>query len=146
MDEIIDTPQVERRIFHYAGFWIRVAAYLVDAILLWVVDVIVSYSLYGNYGFFDANYLQSIISFVVAVTYFSMMESSERQATIGKMAVGIKVGNEHGNRISFGNAVGRYLAKIPSAILLAIGFLMVAWDDRKQGLHDKLADTYVFEH
>jgi uncharacterized RDD family membrane protein YckC len=71
------------------------------------------------------------------------MESSARQATLGKMAVGIKVTDEAGARISFGRAVGRYFGKFVSTIILLIGFLMVAFTEKKQGLHDKLAGTLV---
>lgn len=72
------------------------------------------------------------------------MESSVGQGTIGKMIVGIKVGDADGNQISFGNALGRYFAKILSFLILCIGFMMAGWDEKKQALHDKLADTYVF--
>ena len=72
------------------------------------------------------------------------MESSSRQATLGKMGVGIKVGNANGQRITFVNALGRYLGKILSTLTLLIGFMMAGWDSKKQALHDKLASTYVF--
>ena len=73
------------------------------------------------------------------------MESSAKQATLGKLAVGIKVGKENGEKLSFGNALGRYLSKILSAITLCIGFMMVGWDKKNQALHDKIAKTYVFK-
>jgi uncharacterized RDD family membrane protein YckC len=73
------------------------------------------------------------------------MESSENQGTLGKMAMGIKVGDQAGNRISFGNALGRYFGKILSTLLLFVGYLMAAWDSKGQALHDKLADTYVYK-
>ena len=60
------------------------------------------------------------------------------------MAVGIKVGDQNGEQISFGNALGRYFSKILSALILLIGFMMVGWDEKKQGLHDKIAGTFVF--
>ena len=80
----------------------------------------------------------------LGIVYVVGMESSSRQATLGKMAVGIKVGNAEGEQLSFANALGRYFAKIVSAIILYIGFMMVGWDKKKQGLHDKIASTYVF--
>lgn len=145
MDQIIDTPEQEIRVFRYAGFWIRVGAYLIDAVILWVANFIIGLIGIGSIAFDEYNYAFNIISLTMGVLYFGFMESSERQGTLGKMAVGIKVGDEQGNRITFANALGRYFAKFISAILLGIGFLMVAWDERKQGIHDKLADTYVFE-
>lgn len=146
MYEIIDAPEREERILNYAGFWIQVAAYLIDSVVLWIVNVVVSYIIFQSYSIYQSNLPLSLVSIVIAATYFALMESSERQGTLGKMAVGIKVGNNHGDRITFANALGRYLGKFISGILLLIGFLMVAWDDRKQGLHDKFADTYVFEN
>jgi uncharacterized RDD family membrane protein YckC len=71
------------------------------------------------------------------------MESSSRQATLGKMALGIVVTDMDGKRISFGRAVGRNLGKIISQIILFIGFLMVAFTQKKQGLHDIIANCLV---
>ena len=146
MDQILDAPQQENRNLQYAGFWIRVAAYLIDGVVLWIVNVILSFLYLGAYSIFNGDSLLGAISLVVGVLYFTLMESSERQATLGKLAVGIKVGDQYGNRISFANALGRYIAKvILSIVTLTVSLMWVGWDDRKQGLHDKLADTYVFQ-
>jgi uncharacterized RDD family membrane protein YckC len=75
--------------------------------------------------------------------YFAYQESSPAQATIGKRALGIKVTDLEGNRISFGRATGRYFAKYLSAITLFIGFLLAAFTARKQALHDMIAGTLV---
>lgn len=83
------------------------------------------------------------LSLVINWLYFALLESSERQATLGKMVIGAKVVDEKGDRISFINATGRFFAKILSGLILFIGYIMVAFDSRKQGLHDKLADTFV---
>lgn len=146
MDQILDAPQSENRIFNYAGFWIRVGAALIDGVILGVINVVISFLYLGSYSIYQSDTLLSVISWILGILYYTMMESSERQATLGKIAVGIKVGDAYGNKISFANALGRYFAKLISAIILGIGYLMVAWDDRKQGLHDKIADTYVFEN
>ena len=71
------------------------------------------------------------------------MESSSTQATLGKMAMSIVVTDISGNRVSFGRATGRHFAKIISAIILYIGYLMIAFTEKKQGLHDIIADTLV---
>jgi len=81
---------------------------------------------------------------IVDMLYDIIMSSSATQGTLGKMAVGIKVGDVKGERISFGNALGRSLAKILSSVILLIGYIMVGFDSKKQGLHDKLANTYVY--
>ena len=75
--------------------------------------------------------------------YYTLMESSRFQGTLGKMAVQIKVTDLDGNRISFGQATGRHFGKFLSAILLGIGFIMVAFTEKKQGLHDVMAGCLV---
>jgi len=145
MDQILDTPPQEKFVANYAGFWIRVGASLIDGLLLWVVNVIISFLYIGTYSIYERNFELTVISWVLPILYNAFMESSERQGTLGKIALGLKVGDEYGNRISFANALGRYFAKFISAIILGIGYLMVAWDDKKQGLHDKIASTYVYE-
>lgn len=135
-DQILDAPAVEKTKLQYAGFWIRVGAYFIDLVLLIVVNFVVGLALGEPWG--------SIVNLIVGICYFGFMESSDNQGTLGKMAVGIKVGDENGLPITFGNALGRYFAKIVSALLLCIGFLMVAWDEKSQGLHDKMAGTFVF--
>jgi uncharacterized RDD family membrane protein YckC len=71
------------------------------------------------------------------------MESSSKQATLGKMALGIIVTDLEGQRISFGKATGRHFSKIVSGIILYIGFIMVAFTEKKQGLHDMMAGCLV---
>jgi uncharacterized RDD family membrane protein YckC len=71
------------------------------------------------------------------------MQSSSKQATIGKMAFDLKVMRTDGSRISFLRGVGRYFSKWVSTIILMIGYIMAAFDRRKQALHDKIADTLV---
>ncbi|RLD22428.1 MAG: RDD family protein, partial [Bacteroidetes bacterium] len=84
-----------------------------------------------------------MIELIVYLLYFAGMESSKYQATLGKMAIGVIVIDENGNRISFGRGAGRLLSKILSAMILYIGFIMAGFDSRKQALHDKIASTFV---
>lgn len=143
--QILDAPSSNEQTKHYAGFWIRVGAYLIDGIILWIIGIILSYVVLGNYSIIQSSPLLSLLQFIVAIGYFTGMESSSKQATLGKAVVGIKVGDEQGRQISLGTAVGRYFCKILSAVILLIGFMMVGWDSKKQGLHDKIMDTYVYE-
>jgi uncharacterized RDD family membrane protein YckC len=78
--------------------------------------------------------------------YSALQESGPAQATIGKKALGLKVATLSGDRISFGQATGRFFGKYVSAIILLIGYLMMLWDDRKQTLHDKMAATLVLRN
>ncbi len=90
-----------------------------------------------------AGLLGQLIGVVLTWLYCAMMESSSKQATLGKMAVGIRVTDVRGQRISFGRATGRHFGKIISALSLFIGYMMAGWTQRKQALHDMMADTLV---
>lgn len=130
----------------YAGFWTRAAAFIIDLLIAGAAAAIISRILFGNYYMYDNpgnDPGPGAVSLIVNWIYFAWQESSVRQATIGKLAVGVKVCTENGERLTFANATGRYFAKILSAIILLIGFLMVVFDKQKQGLHDKLAKTFV---
>ncbi|HWL91118.1 MAG TPA: RDD family protein [Actinomycetota bacterium] len=129
----------------YAGFWRRVAAVIIDGLLLSVVTVPFTLAMGDGDTYAEAARSSgaSSISAVVGWLYYALMESSAKQATVGKMALGIIVTDIEGRRIGFGKATGRHFAKILSALILGIGFLMVAFTQRKQGLHDILAGTLV---
>jgi uncharacterized RDD family membrane protein YckC len=75
--------------------------------------------------------------------YEASMESSTKQATVGKMALGLKVTDLEGRRISFARATGRHFAKLISGIILLIGYIMAGFTERKQALHDMIAGTLV---
>ncbi len=77
--------------------------------------------------------------------YYALMESSKKQATLGKMIVGIKVTDMMGNRIGFGKATGRYFGKILSGLILGIGYVMAAFTEKKQALHDILSNCLVVD-
>ena len=127
----------------YGGFWIRVVAYIIDAILLGVVSNILGLAIGSADPTTGLNYTGGGVSFIIGLLYFALLESSERGATLGKMAVGLRVVTDQGQRLSLGHALGRYLAKIISGLILGIGYLMVAFTDRKRGLHDMIAGTLV---
>jgi uncharacterized RDD family membrane protein YckC len=146
----ISQSSVARTIEHYAGFWQRFLAYILDLLLLAVPLGMLGF-LFGAFtgiagsgsGEASASGLISLINFVASWLYFALMESSSRQATIGKMALGIIVTDLDGNRIGFGRATGRYFAKILSALPFLIGYLLAAFNARKQALHDLIARTLV---
>ena len=128
----------------YAGFWIRVLAYIIDAIPLVAIGVLLVVisgdplvETEPTFGVTDA------ISLFIGIAYFVGFESSSWQATPGKRALGLIVTDSEGRRISVARAVGRYFAKILSSLILLIGFIMIAFTDRKQGLHDLIAGTLV---
>jgi uncharacterized RDD family membrane protein YckC len=117
----------------YAGFWMRVGAYLLDVLILVIPLGILSL----------LPFLGIVINIVGVWLYFALQESSERQATIGKRALNIYVTNLQGRRISFGQATGRHFGKIISGFILGIGYMMAGFTEKKQGLHDIMASTLV---
>jgi uncharacterized RDD family membrane protein YckC len=136
----------------YAGFWVRFLAWFIDQIIVGIaggmIGVIAGLMMVASgidpQAFGPQNGLR-LLGIAISLAYFSALESSSSQATLGKMALGLKVTDVHGRRLTFGNALGRNLAKILSGLILAIGYIMAAFDDRKQGLHDKIASTLVMK-
>jgi uncharacterized RDD family membrane protein YckC len=118
----------------YAGFWLRFVASLIDGIILMIVFAIL-YSVLGEAA--------SLPGALICWLYFALMESSEKQATFGKLALGLRVTNLEGERIGFGRATGRYFGKIVSQAILYIGYIMAGFTERKQGLHDMMASCLV---
>ena len=128
----------------YAGFWRRFAAWFLDGLLLSLVTLPFTLQ-FGGDAAAQAGRASAAgtISTVVGWLYYALMESSAKQATVGKMALGIIVTDLEGRKIGFGRATGRYFAKILSALILGIGFLMAGFTERKQALHDMVASTLV---
>lgn len=123
----------------YAGFWNRFAAIFIDGLILgafgWVLTSI--------FGLSDETSLYGLITAIAGFLYYTLQESSAAQATLGKRMLHIKVTDLNGGRISFGRAALRYFAKILSAVILLIGFIMAAFTEKKQALHDMIAGTLV---
>ncbi|MCU1284896.1 MAG: domain containing protein [Acidobacteriales bacterium] len=152
-------PSTMQTPIHYAGFWIRFVAAFLDSVILGIVGSVIgvffgggitaALSKSGNPA--DVNipaligalgtYL--LITFAMHFVYHAYFESSEKQATIGKMILGLKVTDVNGQRISFGRATGRFFSKIISAMICYIGFIMAGFTEKKQALHDMLAGTLV---
>jgi len=126
----------------YAGFWIRLLAYIIDAVILGaitfpLVQVLQSMGIAEN--------STNVLSIAISWMYFAVFESSGWMGSPGKKALGLIVTDEQGMRLSVGRATRRYFAKILSGLLLGIGFFMIAFTDRKQGLHDKIFHTLVWK-
>jgi len=82
-------------------------------------------------------------SFIIWILYCIIMESSKYQGTFGKHIMGIKVIDENGTRLSFSRSIARNISKIVSYFIMALGFLWILFDKKKQGWHDKLSKTFV---
>ncbi len=146
------TPSAVR----YGGFWRRVGAAFVDGVIVWIVILAASFLMRISAGVPVAplwkgsagatplfTCVEALVRLVIGWIYSASLESSVKQATIGKMALGMRVTDLAGRRISFGRATGRHFGKFLSSLILGIGFLMVAFSEKKQGLHDRIAKTLV---
>lgn len=119
----------------YAAFWKRAVALCLDGLIVLIVGALLSARISLE--------ARELIQLITGWLYFAVMESSHRQGTVGKIALGIKVTDVDGNRIRFSKATGRYFGKLLSALILGIGFVMAAFSEKKQTLHDRLADCLV---
>jgi len=150
-----------------AGFWMRFIASVIDGVLLGIVNIIILVPFLSLVGITAAarasdvdmenegaglmiallsTYFISMLAVVIAGwLYFALMESSARGATLGKMALGLRVTTLGGDRIGFGRATGRYFGKILSSIFF-IGYIMAAFTARKQALHDMMAGCLVIRN
>lgn len=120
----------------YAGFWRRFVAYFIDALMISAIAGGLA-TVIGN------TTSSSLASFVLSALYYVVMETSDYQGTLGKIALGIKVVDLDGNKLDYTKAIVRYLSKILSALILCIGYIMAAFTEKKQGLHDLIAGTLV---
>lgn len=134
----------------YAGFWKRFAAAIIDYVILVALSALVGWVAGNFYGATagapdekTAEAIGSVVGVIVWWIYYASLESSARQATPGKRALGIKVVDQQGGRISFGRATGRHFAKFVSGLILMIGYLMAGFTAKKQALHDMMAGCLV---
>lgn len=142
----------------YAGFLRRWAAIIIDQLIL-AIPLVVIFGGVGVIGAFSASgggdaggmiggvlmLLAYPIYYAIAGLYYASQESSVHQATLGKRALGIKVTDEAGGRLSFGHALARWFAAALSYLTFYVGFLMAAFTDRKRALHDMVAGTLVVD-
>ncbi len=129
----------------FAGFWRRFGAAIIDGIILGIAETIIfRRSAFRTFAFAPWVFFKSYVwTMVFGWLYYALMESSVKQATWGKMLIGIKVTDLEGNRISFGKATARHFSKIISGLILCIGYIMAGFTEKKQALHDIIAGTLV---
>jgi uncharacterized RDD family membrane protein YckC len=143
----------------YAGFWTRVAAKVIDGIIVLFINFSLSMILLmifrgvaRNETSFLINLLMNfgnLIYVVIAVVYFviavgyATLFLGRCSATPGKMACKVKVLVSDASRISYVRSLGRYFAEWASCAILGIGYLMAAFDNQKRTLHDRICATRV---
>ena len=134
----------------YAGFWIRTAAFAIDALIMGIIHFVIFIPL----GFLMPTSPDNpfvVISFMpvlILVQYaipaaYDTWFVGKYGATPGKMACKLKIVVEDGNRMSYLRALGRHFAKYLSMMILCIGYIMAAFDDQRRTLHDRICETRV---
>jgi uncharacterized RDD family membrane protein YckC len=138
---------MQQEAIRYVGFWARLLAFLIDNVLLVLVMAPIVFifekplanvepSLLVQIIVFLFEYIFPILAFVLFWVY--------RQASPGKMLIKAKIVDANTfQRASTGQYIGRYFAYYLSALVLFLGFIWIGFDARKQGWHDKLANTVV---
>jgi uncharacterized RDD family membrane protein YckC len=121
-----------------AGFWRRFAAYLLDIILVSIVEIIVIAILRHAIG------LAYVINIIFVWGYFTLLEGGPTGQTLGKKALGIRVFDFHsGGPIGYGRGFLRQIVRIISAAVIFLGYFWMLWDREKQCWHDKAATDVV---
>ena len=136
-------------------------AKLLDAIVLYALNLpanfLVAAAFFGvTYQVFSRNHLpgatpQHALFFVLVMLPFQTLIAlayycffvRKYDATLGKIACGLRLFRPDGSKLSMGRIIGRHFAEYISSITLCIGYLMVAWDEEKRALHDRICDTRV---
>ena len=151
----------------FAGFWLRFVAYIIDTVIIYALQSFIFLPIFGLLGISFASRADEfenmseaeamgaigamvgassavfLLSTVIALLYWSLMESSKYQATVGKLALGLKVTDMDGKSLDFVKALVRNLCKIISGMIMCIGYIMAGFTEKKQGLHDIIANTLV---
>lgn len=133
--------------FRYGGFWMRFWAYLLDLLVVASLNRLLVYPLFrlSDLSLEEKTLFSpiAVVTTVVFYTYFVIMTKYFQQ-TVGKMVFGLKVIDVNGRSLTwltvlFREVIGKFISKF----ILFIGFLLVAFSKKKQGLHDQIADTTV---
>lgn len=148
-----------------AGFWIRFVAFMIDALILGtaaglIVGVVILLAFVIGYtsgpsddgDVVSAAIIGSIVMGVIAMIvigwlYEALLTSSPRGATLGKMAVGVRIVRADGAQLSFGRATGRHFLKamVTPMVPFGIGYILAAFTSGKRAVHDFMADTLVIK-
>ena len=146
----------------YGGFWRRLWSHLIDRFILGVVFMPVGFMVFvpmlatrsGGWtdtdlpaeaitAFLGATLTVAFLALLGSWFYYALMQSSSRQATLGQLALGLRVTDLEGRRVSFARASGRHFATVLTGLTFGIGYLIMLFTTRKQTLHDLVAGTVV---
>jgi uncharacterized RDD family membrane protein YckC len=146
--EAMDFPE-EMTFSEYAGFWIRVGAKIIDWIILSVVNTVIT-AIWGFVAVSSAGTPHAVASMIVSYILQTAVSAAyttwflgKYGATPGKMACKIQVITSDGGNVNYLRAFARHFAEWISGIIIGIGYIMVAFDNEKRALHDRICDTRV---
>ncbi|MDG5789911.1 RDD family protein [Evansella sp. AB-P1] len=125
----------------YVGFLRRFFAFFVDMLVILYPLNLFNHLVFGLGGEKDTIWF-NIPILVIWSLYRIILPVTKLQGTVGKALFGLKIIDHKGNKLTLAKSTGRYLSEFLSVVLF-IGYLMVAFTERKTGFHDKLAKTYV---
>jgi len=143
----------------YGGFWRRFWGAFLDSIVLNIVVLPISIAMGVSWARFPGDeedmtpewalsYLGGLMTVILISTilnwlYSALMQSSSKQGTLGQLALGLKVTDLQGRRLSFARATGRYFATFITGLTFTIGYLVMLFTEKRQTLHDLIAGTLV---
>jgi uncharacterized RDD family membrane protein YckC len=148
----VDQQAIAKTEILYAGFWRRLLAYLIDSVFLSGIELALAGAVFviapSTMQGVQSGATQAIaevgpVAAAIAWAYYGIFESSPARGTLGKIALGLYLGDAHGDPITFRRAILRNWLKTFSWLTLGAGFLLAGFTPRKQALHDLLAGTLV---
>jgi len=125
-----------------AGFWIRVLAFIIDSVILYVINLIVGVVL--NPSTTGRSGIQTLLG-IIYFTYFWSASSLWPGQTVGDKLLNLRVIKTDSTDLTIVQAFIRYVGLVVSILVIFIGVIWVAFDPNKQGWHDKIAGTYVIK-
>ncbi|MCO5234325.1 MAG: RDD family protein [Chitinophagales bacterium] len=143
--DLYETPPTN---WNYASFGSRFIAYIIDAIIITIILNIFSLitGILFNFEMFKViTSPGSIMALLISISYFAYFETGTYQATLGKKVMGLKVIKQDGKPLTKAESIFRFFAKMLSAFIFLIGYIMILFDDKNRSLHDRIANTYVIK-
>ncbi|EDP59551.1 RDD family protein [Vibrio sp. AND4] len=142
-----NAPTKMSDLYEYSGFWPRVGASLIDTVIICTLTYPILVAVYG-WAYFESDDLVQGVTDLMLSWIFPLLAIIGfwlyRQATPGKIAISARIVDaKTGEKPTLRQCTIRYLGYFIAGMPLGLGILWVAWDRRKQGWHDKLANTVV---
>ena len=151
------TRDVTNEYTSYAGFWIRFLAVFIDNVIISFImlpfNMVIQFSAMSStmkgqqptMPSLSVILLYAVIAILAPWLYFSLQESSAKMSTVGKRVCGLTVTDLEGQQISFAKATGRFIVSNISLLIMGIGYIMAAFTQKKQTLHDMAVGTVVIK-